>query len=167
MKELLKQNRIENKILFIRGRRVIVDQDLAVLYGVETKVLNQAVKRNIDRFPEDFMFRLTEKEKKEVVTNCDHLEKLKFSPVLPNVFTEYGLLMAANVLNSSRAVKVSIQIVRVFAQLRRLLITHEVLRRKIGEMEKKYDYQFKVVVDAIESLTTESKKPRRRIGFHR
>ena len=91
---------IEPLILTLRGQKVILDADLAEAYGVKTKVLNQAVKRNIERFPEDFMFRLTEVEKTEVVTNCDHLRKLKFSPQLPAVFTEHGALMAASVLNS-------------------------------------------------------------------
>jgi hypothetical protein len=89
---------IEHRILLIRGEKVIVDADLAEFYGVQTKVLNQAVKRNKDRFPEDFMFRLTKTEKDELVTNCDHLEKLKFSPTTPQVFTEHGAIMAANVL---------------------------------------------------------------------
>jgi hypothetical protein len=100
--------------LLIRGEKVIVDADLAEFYGVQTKVLNQAVKRNKDRFPEDFMFRLTKVEKVEPVTNCDHLEKLKFSPKTPQVFTEHGAIMAANVLNSTRAIEVSVYIVRAF-----------------------------------------------------
>lgn len=95
--------RVERRILLIRGQRVMLDADLAELYGVPTKVLNQAVKRNSDRFPPDFMFRLTRREKDHVVTNCDHLRKLKFSPALPCAFTEHGALMLASVLNSRRA----------------------------------------------------------------
>ena len=105
---------IQNRILLIRGEKVIVDADLAEFYGVSTKVLNQAVRRNKERFPEDFMFQLNKNEKVEVVTNCDHLEKLKFSPVNPLVFTEHGALMAASILNSQRAVEVSLFIVRAF-----------------------------------------------------
>ena len=122
-----------------------LDADLAALYGIPTKALKQAVKRNFDRFPPDFMFELTEKEKTEVVTNCDHLAKLKFSPYLPYAFTEHGALMLANVLNSPKAVQVSVQIVRTFIRLREILATHKDLARKLEEMEKKYDQQFKVV----------------------
>ena len=104
--------RIERAILLIRGEKVMLDIDLAELYGVETKALNQAVKRNLDRFPPDFMFQLTTAEKKEVVTNCDHLIKLRFSPNLPYAFTEHGALMLANVLNSERAAQTSVQVVR-------------------------------------------------------
>jgi hypothetical protein len=97
---LIEIGNIQQRILLIRGEKVIVDADLAEFYGVETKDLNQAVQRNIDRFPSDFMFRLTKQEKKEVVTNCDHLQKLKYSPVNPRVFSEHGAIMAASVLNS-------------------------------------------------------------------
>ena len=99
-KPLVVAESIETRILTIRGQRVMLDADLAELYGVETKVLNQAVKRNAQRFPDDFMFQLTDSEKAEVVTNCDHLKRLKFSPVLPNAFTEHGAIMAATVLSS-------------------------------------------------------------------
>ena len=98
-KEIITVERIESKILLIRGQKVMLDSDLAALYGVPTKVFNQAVKRNRKRFPPDFLFRLTRKEKEKVVTNCDHLRKLKFSPTLPSAFTEHGAVMAANVLN--------------------------------------------------------------------
>jgi hypothetical protein len=97
---LIEIGNIQQRILLIRGEKVIVDADLAEFYGVETKDLNQAVQRNIDRFPSDFMFRLKKQEKKEVVTNCDHLQKLKYSPVNPRVFSEHGAIMAASVLNS-------------------------------------------------------------------
>ncbi|MGA3085718.1 MAG: ORF6N domain-containing protein [Thermodesulfobacteriota bacterium] len=157
--------RIEQAILQIRGLRVMVDADLATLYGVTTKVLNQAVKRNKDRFPGDFMFQLTPKEKLEVVTNCDHLSRLRFSPVLPYAFTEHGVLMLANILNSERAVRVSVQIVRTFVRLRETLSTHADLARKITEMEKKYDSQFKVVFDALRALMAPPIKPKRKIGF--
>ncbi|MDP1735769.1 MAG: ORF6N domain-containing protein [Sulfuritalea sp.] len=109
---------VANRILLLRGQRVMLDADLAELYGVETKVLNQAVKRNTERFPMDFMFQLTGAEKEEVVTNCDHLARLKFSSSLPYAFTEHGALMLGNVLKSSRAVEVSLLVVRAFVQIR-------------------------------------------------
>jgi hypothetical protein len=127
--------------------------------------LNQAVKRNKDRFPGDFMFQLTPEEKLEVVTNCDHLSRLRFSPVLPYAFTEHGVLMLANILNSERAVRVSVQIVRTTVRLRETLSTHANLARKITDMEKKYDSQFKVVFEAIRQLMAPSAKPKRKIGF--
>ena len=109
---------IETRIFLIRGKKVMINTDLAKLYKVQTKVLNQSVKRNIKRFPEDFMFQLTKEEKEEVVTNCDHLSKLRFSPVLPYVFTEQGVAMLSSVLNSERAIMVNIQIMRTFTKLR-------------------------------------------------
>jgi len=157
--------RIERAILLIRGQRVMLDADLAELYGVLTKALNQAVKRNPDRFPPDFMFRLTRREKREVVTNCDHLRRLKFSPALPSAFTEHGALMLANVLNSRRAVEVSVFIVRAFLKLRAMLASNRELARRLDEMERKYDTQFKVVFEAIRGLMKPDQKPRRRIGF--
>src|SRR5262245_18646864 len=115
---------VMNKIIIIRGLRVMIDRDLAELYGVPTKRMNEQVKRNKKRFPEDFMFRLTPEEKNEVVANCDHLVTLKFSPNLPFVFTEHGAVMLANVLNSQRAIEVNIQIVRVFTRMREMLLTN-------------------------------------------
>jgi phage regulator Rha-like protein len=144
----------------------MVDADLATLYGVTTKALNQAVKRNKNRFPADFMFKLSLEEKQEVVTICDHLSRLRFSPVLPYAFTEHGVLMLANVLNSERAVNVSVQIVRTFVRLRETLYSHTELTMRIDEMEKKYDKQFRIVFDAIRQLMTPPERPRKRIGFH-
>jgi hypothetical protein len=163
--DLIPTERILKTILNIRGLRTILDADLAALYGVSTKVLNQAVKRNIERFPSDFMFSLTPIEKAEVVTNCDHLSRLRFSPVLPIAFTEHGALMAANVLKSDRAVRASIQIVRTFIQMREAMASNADLARKLNTLEKKYDDQFKVVFDAIRRLMAPPDKPRRRIGF--
>ena len=156
---------IENKILLFRGHKVIVDADLAVLYGVTTKRLKEQVRRNIDRFPEDFMFKLTAAEKKQVAANCGHLAHLKYSPFLPYAFTEYGALMAANVLNSPKAVRVSIQIVRAFMHIRRVLSSHAELARKLVQLERKYDEQFKVVFEAIRRLVQPPERPGRRIGF--
>jgi len=163
---LIPMERIEQTILFIRGEKVILDLDLAVIYGVTTKALNQAVKRNETRFPLDFMFQLTENEKLEVVTNCDHLARLKFSPYLPYAFTEHGALMLANVLNSERAAQTSVQVVRAFVKLRQMLASNAELARKLAAMEKKYDAQFKVVFDAIRQLMSPPEKPKREIGFH-
>jgi len=157
--------RIERRILLIRGQKVMIDADLAELYGVTTKRLNEQVKRNRERFPGDFMFRLTSREKVEVVANCDHLSNLKFSPVLPSAFTEHGALMLASVLNSRRAVEVSVFVVRAFVKLREVLASHRDLARRLDEMENKYDAQFKVVFDAIRELMKPPEKPRHGIGF--
>ncbi len=157
--------RIESRIVLIRGHKVMLDSDLAQLYGVTTKRLNEQVKRNEDRFPADFMFRLTPKEKAEVVANCDHLRRLKFSPALPYAFTEHGAVMLASVLNSPVAVQASIQVVRAFIRLRRILATHRELARKLAQLEQKYDKQFKVVFDAIRELMAPPKKERKQIAF--
>ncbi len=156
---------IEEKIYLIRGHKVMLDTDLAVLYGVTTKRLNEQVKRNHDRFPEDFMFKLNEKEKAEVVANCDHLRKLKFSPKLPSAFTEHGAIMLAAVLNSPIAVQASIQVVRVFVRLRQMLASNAELSRKLDALEKKYDYQFKIVFDAIRQLMAAPEPSEKKIGF--
>lgn len=159
--------RIERSILLIRGEKIMLDADLAVLYGVTTKRLNEQVKRNRSRFPEDFMFQLTEKEKADVVANCDHLKRLKFSPNLPYAFTEHGAIMLATVLNSPIAVHASIQVVRAFVRLRKMLASNAELARKLEALEKKYDSQFKVVFEAIRELMTPQEPKRRRIGFRR
>jgi hypothetical protein len=157
--------RIERAILLIRDQKVMLDSDLAALYGVTTKRLNQQVKRNRDRFPEDFMFQLTAEEKAEVVANCDHLQKLKYSPTLPYAFTEHGAVMLASVLNTPIAVAASIQVVRAFVRMRYILATHEELARRLDELEKKYDRQFAVVFDAIRQLMTPPEIKRKPIGF--
>jgi len=163
----LPAERIENKILLIRGEKVLIDADLAELYAVSTKRLNEQVKRNPHRFPKDFMFRLTENEKREVVANCDHLARLKFSPTSPYAFTEHGALMAASVLNSKIAISVSVEIIRAFVRLRQLIASHANLARRIDLLEKKYDGRFRLVFDAIRKLmippTPEEKK--REMGF--
>lgn len=157
--------RIEQTITVIRSDKVMLDSDLADMYGVTTKALNQAVARNKDRFPSDFMFRLTESEKLKVVTDCDHLAKLKFSPNMPYAFTEQGVAMLSSVLKSKRAVAVNIEIMRVFVKLRQLLLTHADLARKLDALENKYDAQFKIVFDAIRELMTPIEKQKRKIGF--
>ncbi|MEW6250925.1 MAG: ORF6N domain-containing protein [Planctomycetota bacterium] len=134
--DLLPPERIERCIFEIRGRRVMIDADLAEFYGVPTKVLNQAVRRNVDRFPEDFRFQLSRAEFLELVTNCDRFAQLKHSTVLPHAFTEHGALMAANVLKSERAAQVSVLIIRAFVRLRQILLDHKDLARRIAEIER-------------------------------
>jgi len=166
VKEIISANNVKNKIYQVRGRNVMLDKDLAELYGVPTSRLNEQVKRNLKRFPEDFMFPLTRKE----VTNL----KSQFATsswggrrYVPYAFTEQGIAMLSSVLNSERAVEVNIQIMRVFVNLRRIGFTHESLRRKIEAMEKKYDGQFQIVFKAIKKLMeSPPEKPKRRIGFH-
>jgi uncharacterized protein (UPF0147 family) len=142
-----------------------LDKDLAEFYGVETKVLNQAVKRNIDRFPADFMFQLTKEEKDKVVTNCDHLSSLRFSPALPYAFTEHGVAMLSSVLRSKRAVEVNIAIMRTFVKLREILAGNAALRRKIEAMERQYDEQFKLVFKILSEMMMTDKTPRTQIGY--
>lgn len=147
----------------------MIDYDLAQLYKVPTKALNQAVKRNEKRFPNDFMFQLTDAEKNEVVTNCDHLKRLKFSPVRPYVFTEHGALMLANILNSPEAVAMSLAIVRAFIRLRELLSTDRALTHKLAELERKigaHDETIRHIVIALRQMMTPSLKPKGPIGFH-
>jgi len=156
---------IDARILLLRGQRVMLDADLAQLYGVATKRLNEQVKRNRDRFPADFMFQLTPDEKAEVVATCDHLGSLKFSPSLPTAFTEHGAVMLAAVLQSPAAVAASIQVVRAFVRLRAMLVEHGDLARRIDALEARYEGHFKIVFDAIRALMTPPDKPARRIGF--
>ena len=160
---------IERQILPLRGQCIILAPDLARLYGVPTKVLNQQVKRNADRFPADFMFRLTPTEKREVVTNCDHLQSLKFSAALPYAFTEHGAIMAATVLNTEQAVKVGLYVVRAFVKLREVLATHQQLAGKLDQLERKlqkHDSQIIALIDAIRQLMTEPTPRRKPIGYH-
>lgn len=166
---LIPIGRITHAILMIRGSRVIIDADLARLYGVSTKRLNEQVQRNRDRFPHDFMFRLSAHEKAEVVANCDHLRNLKFSSALPFAFTEHGALMVASILNSKRAVETSIYIVRAFIRIRELLSAHEDLAHELATLERKmaqHDVQIQALVKALRELMEhdqdETKQP---IGF--
>ena len=167
--ELISEKIIEQKIFMIRGHKVILDRDLAMLYGVPTKVLNQAVRRNINRFPKDFMFTITEDEKKEVVTICDRLGALKFSTQLPHAFTEHGILMLSSVLNSRRAVYVNIQIMRTFVKLRQILSINKELAYKFHELEskiEKHDADIQAIFEAIRQLMTPQPiKSKPQIGF--
>jgi len=162
--------RVERVILLIRGQRAILDADLARLYGVPTKRLNEQVRRNAERFPPDFTFHLSAREKAEVVANCDHLRSLKFSPQRPRVFTEHGAIMAANVLNSPAAITASVFVVRAFVKLREMLATHRELAFKFAELERrlqKHDHQIIALIDAIRDLMTAPRvKPKPQIGYH-
>jgi hypothetical protein len=163
---LVPAERIEQAILLIRGHKVILDADLARLYGVETKVLVQAVKRNLKRFPPDFMFRLTKAEHDDLRSQTVTSSSWGGRRHAPYAFTEQGVAMLSSVLRSDRAVQVNIEIMRTFVKLRRLLATHENLARKLDALERKYDRQFKVVFDAIRELMTPPvTKPKRHIGF--
>ena len=167
-KMLVPQEIVESKIFIFRDKKIILDKDLASLYGVNVKYLKRQVRRNIDRFPVDFMFPLTPEELKNWrcqfgTSNSADKMGLRYPPF---AFTEPGVAMLSSVLNSKRAVHVNIQIIRTFIKLREMLLTHVELKRKIEEMERKYDQQFQIVFDAIKQLLTPSEKPRRRIGFH-
>lgn len=163
---------IAQRILVLRGQRVLLDTDLAVLYGVPTKALNQAVRRNKFRFPGDFCFRISEIEKSEVVTICDHLPRLKFSRTMPLAFTEHGAIMAAMVLNSPRAVEMSVYVVRAFVKLREVLASSTELARKLEALEKsvatldaRTRRQFEEVYMAIRALMAPPAVKSRPIGF--
>ena len=166
--------RIEGRIYLLRGQKVMLDHDLADLYRIATKVLVQAVKRNLDRFPEDFMFQLTADEysrlRSQIVTSNPRLQIVSLGRggrrYLPYVFTEQGVAMLSSVLRSRRAVQVNIEIMRAFVRLRRMLATNAGLARKLAALEKKYDAQFSVVFDAIRELMTPPEpKKKRSIGF--
>lgn len=166
---LVPVERIEKAILSIRGEKVMLDSDLAELYGVETKALNQAVKRNATRFPADFMFQLTQEEHDDLVRLRSQIVTLKrgeHRKYLPYAFTEHGALMLANVLNSERAAQTSVMVVRAFVRLRQMLASNAELARKLAALENKYDAQFKIVFDAIRQLMSPPEPKRREIGFH-
>ncbi len=162
---------IQSKIYEIRGQKVMLDFDLALLYEVETRVLKQAVKRNRNRFPSDFMFQLSNLEWKEVITICDKLsENIKYSPVTPFAFTEQGVAMLSAVLRSEKAIDVNISIMRAFVFMRHYALSHKELTEKLHELEQKYDKQFDDVFDALNYLVKKDKqhvqqKDRKRIGF--
>ena len=159
---------VASRILLIRGEKVMIDADLAELYGAETKRLNEQVKRNRERFPEDFMFQLTPAEKDEVVANCDHLAKLKFSKALPYAFTEHGAIQAANVLNSARAVEMGVYVVRAFVKLRELLASNKELAAKLNALEHKLESHDQAITGLITTIRELMKTPetkKRPIGF--
>jgi hypothetical protein len=169
---------VSGKIHLVRSRRVMLDSDLAALYQVETKAFNQAVKRNADRFPEDFMFRLTAEEARGIRGRILTDEEILRSQIVtsswggrryePLVFTEQGIAMLSSVLNSKRAIQVNITIMRAFVRLREIAATHKELLHKMAELEQRYDQNFRAVFDAIRELMAEKVKPvpaKRRIGF--
>lgn len=164
MNELVPVERIVAKIYRIRDTKVMLDMDLAELYGVETRTLKQAVRRNIKRFPPDFMFELSYQEFRDLRSQIV-MSSWGGTRRPPMAFTEQGVAMLSSVLKSDRAIQVNIQIMRAFTQLRKMLSTHEDLRKKIEAMERKYDQQFKVVFDAIKQLLNVETKPKRKIGF--
>jgi phage regulator Rha-like protein len=169
MKALIPAEVIERKIYLIRGHKVMLDSDLAGLYGVATKVLLQAVKRNLKRFPEDFMFLLNYQDVATLRSQIVTLKKGRgqHRKYLPYVFTEQGVAMLSSVLNSDRAIKVNIQIMRAFVKLREMIASNKALAKRLDELEMKYDEQFKVVFDAIRELMTPSEPKKRKIGFRR
>ena len=169
---------IESKIYTIRGQRVMIDRDLAQLYGVETKRLNEAVKRNIKRFPEDFMFQLTDEEQKEVVAKCDHLQKLKYSHTNSYAFSEHGVTMLSSVLNSDRAIEINIKIVRTFIKLRQFALNHQsniheitdlrqILTMHIENCENRFSEHDEAIMQIIDILNNLVEKPKevKKIGF--
>lgn len=170
--DLLLQAQIETKIFLIRGKRVMLDRDLANLYGVPTKVFNQAVKRNKERFPDDFMFQLTKKEMEEFsrsqFVTLKQGQNIKYSPY---VFTEHGVAMLSSVLNSKRAVEINIRIIRTFIKLREILLTHKDLGEKVQALEKEHNGKFLKIFMVINQLSKrldwllEEKKTKRKIGF--
>ena len=166
MKSLIPLATIERKILLINGQKVMLDQDLAELYGVETKMLIRAVKRNLERFPADFMVQMT---KEEFDNLRFHFGTSKWGGrrYLPYAFSEQGIAMLSSVLNSKQAIQVNIQIMRTFVKLREMIASHKDLSRKLNELEKKYDGQFQIVFEAIRQLIEVDEKPKKKDRIHR
>jgi len=166
---LIPREMVEQRIFLIRRQKVMVDRDLAELYGVKTKYLNRQVKRNKQRFPKEFMFQLSKEEKDELVTNWHRFKSMKHSSALPHVFTEHGVAMLASVLNSDIAVKISVTIIKAFVKLREVLSTHKELAYKFSELERKiekHDSEIQAIFDAMRKLMAPSPiKPKPQIGF--
>ncbi len=166
MKEVVPRDTIESRNLYIRGQKVMLDKDLAELYGVETRVMNQAVKRNMKRFPKDFMFQLDETETEKLVSQNVMPHKKYFGGSQPYAFTEEGIAMLSGILNSDRAINVNIEIMRASVRIRKMITSNASLAKKVKALEKKYNEQFRVVFEAIYNLMDASeKKTIRRIGF--
>lgn len=155
----------ETLIFLFRGFKVMIDSDLALLYGVPTKRLKEQVKRNIDRFPEDFMFELTGIERDKLVANCDRLSIMKHSSINPMGFTEQGVAMLSSVLHSDEAIKINIEIMRAFARYRGLLKENEDLRMEVLKLDTKLNQSFKYLLDRIDSLHQKTNRPRKPIGY--
>ncbi len=155
-----------NSLIFqFRGLKVMVDYDLALLYGVSTKRLKEQVKRNIKRFPEDFMFELSIAEKSELVANCDRLSTLKHSSTNPLAFTEQGVAMLSSVVHSEKAIQINIEIMRAFAKYRGLLKETSGLKDEISKLDSKIDHVFKYLLDKIDDLHQKTNLPREKVGF--
>lgn len=172
MNEIIPVELIQQKILLIRGLRVMLDDDLAAIYGVTTKRLNEQVKRNNTRFPQDFMFQLSEKEYKSLRSQFATLKqgRGRHRKYMPYVFSEHGAIMLANVLNSPIAVEASIHVVRAFVKIREILLTHKEFASKLNQLEnkiEKHDEEIHVIFEAIRQLMTPPEKPKRKIGFNR
>ena len=168
MKGLIPQERIEQRIFIIRGEKVMIDRDLAELYDVKTKYLNQQVRRNIKRFPQEFMFLLTKGERNELVAICNRFQSMKHSSVLPYAFSEHGVAMLASVLRSERAIKISIIVVKTFVKLRELVSVHREFTYKLRELERKiegHDKDIKDVFEAIRQLIGIPNERRKIKGF--
>ena len=165
MEDLIKPEGIEQYILLIRNNRIMIDRDLAVLYGVETKNLNRQVKRNPGRFPVEFMFQLNSKEKNELVTNWHRFAILKHSSSLPYAFTEHGVAMLATVLNSEQAIRMSVQIVKTFIRVREFISASQLFDERLTKLEEKVDNQFSLVFDALDAMNTIKNQPMNPVGF--
>jgi phage regulator Rha-like protein len=167
--QLILSERIERRVFFVRGQRVMLDHDLAKIYGVSTARLNQQVKRNMTRFPDDFMFQITKEELQSLMLqNATSKASRGGRRKLPFVFTEHGALMAANVLKSSKAIRMSVYVVRAFVRLREVLAAHKELAQKLKELEgriEKHDYELTSIFQAIRQLMAPPEKPKRRMGF--
>ncbi len=174
MEKLVTSDTIEQRIFLIRGQKIMLDRDLAILYGVKTKYLNQQVRRNIERFPEEFMFQLTTTEKDELVAICNRFKPMKHSTTTPLVFTEHGVTMLAGVLNSESAIKMNIIIIKTFVKLKGILSAHKELTEKLKELEQKVnsnDRDIILIIHAINKLMAPPpppppEEPKRRIGFN-
>ena len=171
MSKLVSLEHIQSRILILRDLRVLLDADLAALYGVATYRLNEQVKRNRRKFPRDFVFQLTSREKAEVIAKCDHLQKLRFARTRPYAFTEHGAIQAANVLNSKAATMMSVAVVRAFVRLRQMISDHKALAAKLAELDARvggHDEQIAGIIEAIRQLTApDGLEHNRKIGFHR
>ena len=165
MNEMITYPEIVSNIFFIRNKKVMLDFHLAIMYQVETRVLKQQVRRNQERFPEDFMFQLTRKEWQELITNCDKLGAYKYSPSRPLAFTEQGVAMLSGILRSSLAINVNIAIMRAFVKMREILDNNKDLNEKLVNLEAKYDRQFTLVFEALKLLMGKEDEPRNPIGY--
>lgn len=165
MNEIIPYPEIVSIVFYIRNKKVMLDFHLSMMYNVETRALKQQIRRNLDRFPEDFMFQLTEHEWRELITNCDKLGAYKYSPIAPLAFTEQGVAMLSGILRSPLAIKVNIAIMRAFVKMREFLDDNKELREKIEQLEAKYDNQFSLVFEAIKQLMKKEDEPRNPVGF--